>query len=173
MVVIVLLAAGCSEKEHYPPAGTQDAVLALEDVLLVSGTSMFLLFEAENSENGEVSNDSESVTLSWEDVDQEQGMGSYTITLTEHTVGEDSVFASDYNGYSMTGSIVLDSPGPGTNTISASLDLDHSDGEEFPVRKVVMELSGTEEQEGRVVPTGSLSVNGEDVDLALMSAAFE
>jgi hypothetical protein len=36
-----------------------------------------------------------------------------------------------------------------------------------------MELAGSEEMEGRVVPTGSLRVNGEEIDLALMAAAFE
>lgn len=173
LAMTALFVGSCSESDTYPEAKPEDAVLALEDVLLVSGTSMFLLFEAENSENGEVSNDTESVKLSWENVDQEGGTGSYTITLTEHSIGEESVFASDYNGYSMTGSIVLESQGPGTNTILADLELGHSAPEEFPVRKLVMELSGSEEQEGRIVPTGSLSVNGEDVDLALMSAAFE
>jgi hypothetical protein len=173
IAILALSIAGCDEGEKYPEAQPDDAVLALEDVLLVSGTSMFLLFEAEEAEAGEVRNDSESVVLTWENVDQEGGTGTYTITVAEHAIGEESVFASDYNGYSMTGSIVLESQGSGTNTITADLDLTHASPEEFPVRKLVMELSGTEEREGSVVPTGSFEVNGREIDLALMSAAFE
>ncbi|MFP4427239.1 MAG: hypothetical protein ACLFPP_12355 [Spirochaetaceae bacterium] len=168
-----LFVTGCEESEEYPEAKPDEAVLALEDVLLVSGTSMFLLFESEGGEAGEVGNDSESVVLTWENVDQEDGSGTYTITLADHTVGEESVFASDYNGYSMTGSIVLESQGPGSNTIFADLDLLHDTPEQFPVRTLVMELSGTEEREGRIVPTGSFAVNGREIDLELMSAAFE
>jgi hypothetical protein len=170
--LVAFLGASC-ESSQYPEATAEDAVLAMEDVLLVSGTSMFLLFEAEDAESGELSNDSESVTLSWETVDRETGSGTYTITLTDHTIGSESIFAGDYNGYAMTGSIVLESQGPGSNEMRADLELGHDSPEEFPVRKLVMELAGSEEVEGRVVPTGSLRINGEEIDLALMAAAFE
>lgn len=170
--LLALLLAGC-ESSKYPEATPEDAVLAMEDVLLVSGTSMFLLFEADDADTGELSNDSESVTLSWERVDRESGSGSYTISLADHTIGAGSVFASDYNGYSMTGSIVLESQGPGRNTMQADLELAHPSPEEYPVRRLVMELAGSEELEGRLVPKGSLTVNGEAIDLALMAAAFE
>lgn len=165
---------GCAEESpRYPEVSNSDAVLAMEDVLLMSGTSMFLLFEAESSESGSITNDSDSLTLEWSGVDSEGGSGTYTVTLTEHTIGNESVFASDYNGYTMTGSIVLASEGPGMNTMSADLELTHESPEEFPVRRLIMELSGSEEIEGRSVPSGSLSVNDKEIDLALMSAAFD
>lgn len=170
--LLALFFLGC-DSSRYPEATAEDAVLAMEDVLLVSGTSMFLLFEAGEAESGELSNDSESVTLAWETEDRESGSGTYTITLADHTIGADSIFAGDYNGYSMSGSIVLDSQGPGNNSMRADLELVHPSPEEFPVRKLEMELSGTEEIEGRVVPQGSLLVNGDEIDLELMSAAFE
>ena len=170
--LLALLLFSC-ESSKYPEATPEDAVLAMEDVLLVSGTSMFLLFEAEDATTGELSNDSESVTLSWEAVDRESGSGTYTITLADHTIGEESVFATDYNGYSMTGSITLESQGPGRNTMQADLELGHPAPEEYPVRRLVMELAGSEEREGRLVPQGSLKVNDEEVDLSLMAAAFE
>ena len=173
-LLLLSLFAGCvGDSSRYPEISNSDAVLAMEDTLLVSGTSMFLLFDAESGESGSVGNDTESLLLEWEGVDNQAGSGTYTVTLSDHTIGEESVFASDYNGYAMSGTIVLASQGPGANTMTADLELSHQAPEEFPVRRLRMELTGSEEQEGTMVPTGSLTVNGEEIDLALMSSAFQ
>ena len=172
-LLVAFLLSSCAEEPKYPEATNEDAVLAMEDVLLVSGTSMFLLFEAEEAAQGEMTNDSESVRLAWENGSGENSSATYTISLAEHTIGSDSVFASDYNGYEMSGTIVLSSEGTGTNKMDADLHMSHETPDDFPVRRLVMELSGSQEEDGRVVPSGSLTINGREVDLALMSAAFE
>ncbi|MFW6215505.1 MAG: hypothetical protein ACOC45_06120 [Alkalispirochaetaceae bacterium] len=173
VVLLTLSILACEGEGEYPPSTPADAVLAMEDLLLVSGTSMFLLFEAESSPAGEIANDTESVRLAWEGVDEQSAEGTYTISLADHSVGRDSVFAADYNGYIMTGSIVLTSEVEDANSMRADLQLSHESPEEFPIRRLLLEIDGSEEVEGRLVPTGELSVNGEPVDLELMADAFD
>jgi len=187
-VVVVLLAfAGCggrAEPENaavesgepaeaeLPTVSIAEAEQAMSDAMLVSALSLFLAFNAENGDT-RVTNEAGNLTLAWDDAaDFTTGVGVYTITMSDYVIPDDNPAAKEYNGYILSGTVVMGSTDGTSTTMRMDLTATHSDPENFPVRSIEVRLDGIREA-GDQLPTGQIRINGHEMNFEDLAQSLD
>ena len=187
LVAAVLWLAGCSansgpenvpaepaepNEPPLPAVSIAQAEQAMSDAMLASALSLFLAFNAKQGDSS-VTNDAGTLALTWDDsADFTTGVGVYTITMTGYTMPEDNPAAADYNGYVLSGTVVMGSADGVSTTMQMDLTTTHLDSENFPVRSIEVSLDGIRET-GDQLPIGEIRINGHEMDFEDLAQSLE
>lgn len=165
--------AGAATEQPPLPAVTPDqAEQALTDAMLVSAVSLLLALGVEEGESSASSED-QRLTLSWsDDADFATGIGTYTVTMSEYAVPAKDLFASEYHGYILSGTVTLGSDDGIHQQMTFDLQTSHPDSAAYPVQSIDVTISGGT-ADGGEAPTGRVLINGHEMDLRDLGAAFE
>jgi hypothetical protein len=171
----------CAEEPMEPTAETSEPALpkvelsqaetAVSDVMLASAVSLLLAFSAEAGST-EITSTDGAVRLSWDErADFTTGIGVYTIELDEFTIPPDDPFGLNYNGYVLTGTVVMGSEDGVSTRMEIDLRAGHAEPDRFPVRTILLELKGYQDPPAPD-PTGRILINGYDAPMEDLLGAF-
>ena len=156
--------------ESYPGVTALQAGDAIADAMLAASSALYLALLSSSDGHG-VSSADGALSLSWsDDADFATGIGSYAIELDEFTVAEHTDFGAQAAGYTLTGSIMLESTDGLRSSLLMDLAASHSDPEQYPVRTIEIELSGYSTESA--APHGYVRVNGTEMTFAEVAGAF-
>ena len=155
-----------------PEVTTAQAEQAMSDAMLVSALSLFLAFSAEEGDSM-VSNDEGSLSLSWdENADFTTGVGLYTITMTNYAIPAEDPFSTEYNGYLLSGTVVMGSTDGISTTMKMDLTTEHENSVGYPVQTISLNLTGIQAATDQL-PTGRILINGHAMSFEDLSQALE
>lgn len=164
--------SGRTSQRNLPEVTVAEAEQAMADAMLISALSLFLAFGAEEGDTS-VSNEEGSLSLSWDDdADLMTGIGLYTITMEDYTVPSDDPFGTEYNGYVLSGTVIMGSADGVSTTLEMDLAMSHEDADNYPVQTINMELEGFQ-NDTEQVPTGQVLINGHEMKFEDLAQAFE
>ena len=154
-----------------PEVSLAQAERALGDVMLASSVSLLLAFSAEPGQM-ETGTEDGSVKLAWdESADFSTGIGVYTITFTDYDIPSDNPFGLNYNGYVLSGTVVMGSQDAVSTRMEIDVEVVHADSEINPVQSIVVSLEGYQDSP-TANPTGQILINGREMEFRDLTGAF-
>jgi hypothetical protein len=143
-----------------PQISTAEAEAAVSDAMLASSFGLFLAFQAAPGSTSQASDDG-SLSLLWDErADFSTGAGFYTIAMNNYSVNQAEVPEGIYNGYVLTGTVVMGSDDGVSTSLQMDLELSHEDPASYPVESIEIRLEGVEDSVS--APDGVILINGEE-----------